>query len=183
MTPDERTAAVRAIHDAPVRVVLMLAGGTAAVADLMSTPGGSRTMFETLAPYSRPALASWLGYVPTNAVTEEVAQHMAIAAAKRVGDFVAELGDRAPSLGDVYGLSVTSALATDPPRRGDDRAWLAVAQPSVGGTAGGPADGDGPTDAPITDSRYVTFSSTERAAQERELADVVLSVLLELAGG
>lgn len=173
MTPDERNAAVAAVHAAPLRVVLMLAGGTAAVADLMSVPGGSRTMFETLAPYSRPALATWLGYVPTNAVTEQVAVQMALAAASRAGGFAAELGTDAPALTDIYGLSVTSALATEPPRRGEDRAWLAVAQPAAQPDANG--------DAQLTESRYITFSSAQRDAQERELADVVLATLLALA--
>ena len=112
---------VRALHATPQQAVIEVAGaGTLALSWLHSVGGSSRTVLEATDRYCRASLASLLGAVPRSAVTGAVAAAMADAALRRARRLAAE---GTP----VIGVACTAALATDRPRRGTDRTFVAVA--------------------------------------------------------
>ena len=112
---------VRALHATPQRAVIEVAGaGTRAVSWLHAVGGSSRTVLEATDRYCHASLASLLGAMPAHAVTGAVAAAMAEAALRRARLLA---GEATP----VIGAACTAALASDRPRRGADRAFVAVA--------------------------------------------------------
>lgn len=112
---------VRALHATPQQAVIEVAGaGTQALAWLHAAGGSSRTVLEATDRYCHASLATLLGAAPTTAVSGAVAAAMAAAAQRRAG-LLAAAGT------PVVGAACTAALATDRPRRGTDRAIVAVA--------------------------------------------------------
>ena len=112
---------VRALHATPQRAVIEVAGaGTLAVSWLHAVGGSSRTVLEATDRYCHASLASLLGATPAHAVTGAVAAAMAEAALRRACLLA---GEETP----VIGAACTAALASDRPRRGADRAFVAVA--------------------------------------------------------
>lgn len=111
---------VRQIHDAPLRVTLILAGGgSRAMPWLLATPGASRTILEVRIPYAPEALRDVLARSVGHAVSEETARNLAGTAFHRAAQLAgSHLG--------VAGVACTAALATDRMRRGADRAWVCV---------------------------------------------------------
>ena len=77
---------IERIHAAPQQAVLVVTGGGAsAISELLSVPGGSRTLLEAIVPYSEAALADWLGRSPEHSCVEETALAMAAVAYRRTG--------------------------------------------------------------------------------------------------
>ena len=110
---------VRQIHSAPRQIVLVLNGGSRAVAELLEVPGGSKILLEARVPYSEGALTAWLGSRPEQYCSSRTARAMAVVAfGHAIGYGAAE--DRAA------GVSCTAGLATDRPKRGPHRAHFAV---------------------------------------------------------
>ena len=168
MDVEERRLAVEAIHDAPLHLVLAVAGGgVLAISDLLTVPGGSRTVLEALVPYSQQSLYELMGSRIEPHVSPEAALAMARGCLNRAKDLEEESdGDLAPGIASAIavmeesapmfgwetlaGVACTAALATDPPRRGHDRAHLAVV-----------------TDNATLIAREITLSATDRAGQDR----------------
>jgi nicotinic acid mononucleotide adenylyltransferase len=114
---------VRAIHDHPVRTVLVAAGaGSQALADLLAVGGASRTLVEGVIPYSQAAFDDFLGQPVEQYVSEATAGLLAGRAYTR-GRWLE--GGTTP----VMGLACTAAIASDRPKRGDHRAHIAAWRP------------------------------------------------------
>ena len=110
---------IEALHLARYRYVLALTGGgSGAVALLLTVPGGSRTVLESVIPYSEQALAEYLGYQPD----QFCAMETAVALAERARTQAERLVPGA----EVAGIGCTASLATDRPKRGDHRFHAAV---------------------------------------------------------
>ena len=113
-------AQVRRIHDSPTMAVVAVAGGGArALGWLLEEPGASRTILEALAPYSPETLSGFLGYEPVHVVTPDTAKDMARSAYERALLF--RHGDL-----PVAGIACTAAIATDRPKRGGHRCYVAA---------------------------------------------------------
>lgn len=93
-------------------------GGSGAIGELLRIPGGSRLLVEAQVPYDEQALASYLGFAPSQAANTETAIALAQAARERSARMV-------PAGGDLVGLGATAALVSDRPRRGTHRFHLA----------------------------------------------------------
>ena len=114
------TDLVRALHATPQQAVIEVAGaGTLALSWLHAVGGSSRTVLEATDRYCHASLAELLGAMPTGAVSGAVAAAMADAALRRARRLAA------PGT-PVVGAGCTAALASDRPRRGADRAYVAV---------------------------------------------------------
>lgn len=124
--------AVRRIHDLPMALCgLITGGGVSLVRDLLTVPGGSRTVLELSVPYATAAVDEAIGNRPDRYCAAQTARAMAAAAwirARAVHDGADGDDERMP-----VGLGVTASLASDRPKRGDHRAHLAVV--SLGGTS------------------------------------------------
>ena len=142
-------AQVEAIHGGGARLALCVTGGGArAVSWLVGVAGASRSVLEVQIPYSASALEEYLGERVESAVAPEVAVKMARAARVRA--------ERLAGRGEaVAGVGCTAGIATDRPKRGGHRCYVAacsagrsdhvraafregVAGPGRGGRAGQP---------------------------------------------
>ena len=75
---------IRRIHARPTMAVIAAAGaGSAAISWLLGVPGASRTVLEIGVPYAAPALTEFVGYEPSQFVSEETATAMAHSAYRR----------------------------------------------------------------------------------------------------
>ena len=151
---------MRAVHGSDLQVVLAVTGGgVAVVGDLLGMPGASRTVLEVLVPYAEASLADLVGSRPEQATSDSTARLMAEACLVRARDLAA------PDT-EVAGVACTAALATDRPKRGDHRAYVAVAY------RGGLVE------------RFVGLDKGEldRAGEDRVVSDVILDLIAEVAG-
>ncbi|WP_419842893.1 hypothetical protein [Candidatus Poriferisodalis sp.] len=165
MNADDRLAIIRAIHDSPLRIVLAVTGGgMLALSDLLTTPGGSRTVLEATVPYSVASLYELMGAELEPHVSDAAALAMAEGCLSRAQHLLAASATGRQQL-PLAGVACTAALATDPPRRGTDRAHIAA------------VCGDGARIA-----RQVTFNTNDdRVGQDRRTSDALLGLLAEAA--
>lgn len=120
---DPTEGLIKRIHDSPWRLVLVATGGgTQAVADLLRVPGASRTLLEAVIPYSMAALQRFLKKLPHQACCEATARALAVAAFLRACELVPERGQET----QLAGVACTASLATDRPKKGPHRLYLAV---------------------------------------------------------
>lgn len=131
MTDDWRNL-ISQIHAAGVQTVIVVTGGGAtAIAELLTVPGGSRTVLEAVVPYSAPALSAWLRRTPEKFCAEETALAMAAVARDR-GCQLADVelagtaSDAILDKSEVVGVSCTASLASNRPKKGDHRCFVAV---------------------------------------------------------
>jgi nicotinamide mononucleotide (NMN) deamidase PncC len=110
---------VRQIHAATGQVVLVLNGGSRALAELLEIPGGSKILLEAAVPYSEGSLSAWLGSRPEQFCSSRTARAMAVVAFGRAIRYGAAEQQAA-------GVSCTAGLATDRPKRGPHRAHVAL---------------------------------------------------------
>ena len=113
---------IESIHRSPGRLVITAAGGgTGAIAALARAPGASRTLLHGVIPYSKASMTDFLGREPESICSSEAAADIA----RRAREF----GEvRFPELTlNLIGVGVTAALATDRPRTGPNRCFVAVA--------------------------------------------------------
>jgi nicotinamide mononucleotide (NMN) deamidase PncC len=94
-------------------VVAISGGGSEAVSQLLQVPGASRTLLESIVPYSAAALASFLGSAPDQACSESTARAMAMASYLRARQLNPNTDTES-----LAGISCTAALATDRQRKG-----------------------------------------------------------------
>jgi hypothetical protein len=99
-------------------------GGMATVPRLLAVPGASRVIVEASVPYSEQSLAEYLGQVPEQFCSEETALAMAAVARRRAARHAPDQPDGFP-----VGVGVTAALASNRPKRGPHRAFVAVDSP------------------------------------------------------
>ena len=108
------------IHASPQQAVVAVAGGgSLAAAWLLSVPGASRTLLESVVPYSRLSMMGLVGQEPEQYVSAETARDMAKACYQRA---LRLREGNAP----VLGLACTATLATDRVKRGDHRCSIAI---------------------------------------------------------
>ena len=111
------------IHDTPHKAVLAVSGaGTQAVAWVMGVAGASRTVLEVVVPYGRLSMSGFLGFEPAQSAAAETARQMARAAYRKARAQLRDDSDNSPPLG----LACAAAIATDRPRRGEHRAFVAT---------------------------------------------------------
>lgn len=145
---------IEAIHAAPYKCVLALTGGGAqAAALLLNVPGGSRTILETVVPYSDRALTDWLGRRPASFCSSETSHAMALRAYARARWLAP--GEQ------VLGLGCTASLATDRPKKGEHR--FHVSTHVARGTLG--------------HSLILTKGARDREAEEGVVDAVILNAL------
>jgi len=151
---------VQRIHDAPGRIVLVVAGGgSQAIGQLVEVPGASRTLLEAIVPYSEPAMIGWLGGRPEKFCSSQTARAMAMAAFHRARGY----DSRRPS---IAGVACTAGLATDRPKRGPHRAHVAVQTASR----------------TLTRSLKLEKDRRSRAEEERLVCRLILNVVAEACG-
>ncbi|HET7883986.1 MAG TPA: hypothetical protein VFL55_24075 [Acetobacteraceae bacterium] len=112
---------ISALHMSGRKAALAITGGgSGAIAELLRVPGGSRLLVEAQVPYDETALATFLGFAPTQASSADTAIAMARAALARAAALL-------PAGTDLVGLGATAALVSDRPRRGEHRFHIAFA--------------------------------------------------------
>jgi nicotinic acid mononucleotide adenylyltransferase/nicotinamide mononucleotide (NMN) deamidase PncC len=111
---------IAAMHASGRQVVLAITGGgSAAIAELLRVPGGSRLLLEAVVPYDARALTAFLGFEPAQASSVETAVAMARRSRERAAMFARTT--------HLVGLGATAGLVTDRPRQGEHRCHIAVA--------------------------------------------------------
>ncbi|MCL4869414.1 MAG: hypothetical protein KJ063_10620 [Anaerolineae bacterium] len=151
---------IKTIHDHPARLVLVTAGaGTQALSWLLGVPGASRTVIEALVPYDAAASNEFLGQIPKQYVSSEVARLMAGRAFTRAR-WLGQPDER------VIGLSCTATIITDRPKRGQHRAHIATWQ----------------TEGVRVHNLILDKGSRDRAGEEDVVSRVILNALAEALG-
>lgn len=152
MTHDEL---IRAIHGSGYQLVLATTGGGAsAIGDLFRVPGGSASVLEAVVPYSWNSLVDWLGGQPDNACSSRTARAMAMAAFQRAR----ALAESNTPISKLLGIGCTASLASDRPKRGTHRFYIAFQGHSFTGCFGW----------------ELTKGERTRAEEERVVCDLLL---------
>jgi Cytidylyltransferase-like len=104
-------------------------GGSGAIGEVLRVPGGSRLLIEAQVPYDEVALATFLGFAPTQACSSQTAIAMAESARARAAALVPSSTKGGADLvgPNLIGLGATAALVSDRPRRGEHRFHIAFA--------------------------------------------------------
>lgn len=157
LTDFDRTPFVSALHTCGRKVVIAVTGGgSLAISDLLTVPGASEFLLEARVPYAPTALTEWLGREPEQCCRRETALAMAVVAWQRASKF-----STTPAA--AVGVGCTAALASNRPKRGEHRAWIATHT--------------------ANSTRLVGLSLAkglrERSNEERLVADVLLRLLGE----
>ena len=156
----EIQATVQQVHDSPYSGVLAATGaGTKALAWLFGVAGASRTVLEASIPYSAPSMESFIGRLPSQAVSKETALDMAEAA------YIRAVGMKQEN-GPLFGLGCTATIATDRTKRGEHRCWVAARNASGFSTYG------------LT----LTKGARDRDAEEEVVSHLVLHALAAVCG-
>lgn len=116
---------IEQIHRSNLKLSLVLAGGGGRlIGDLTSVPGASRTLLDAQVPYSQQSLAELLGYTPQSFC------HPAVATGLAVRSFHHALRRHEPQFEslsqELVSLACTASLATDRPRKGLHRFFVAT---------------------------------------------------------
>lgn len=153
----DRQSLVSALHACGRQAVIAVTGGgSLAISDLLSVPGASALLLEARVPYAPLALADWLGREPEQFCSRETALAMAVVAWQRAGK-LSSVSER------VVGVGCSAALASNRPKRGEHRAWIATHSSRATRLFG----------------LSLAKGLRERAVEERLVADVLLRLLSE----
>ena len=77
----QRVECVHALHQSPMQIVAALSGGgTLMLGDLLTEPGGSRTLIEAAVPYSHESISNYIGRMPEQFCCPRVARTLAMTA-------------------------------------------------------------------------------------------------------
>jgi nicotinamide mononucleotide (NMN) deamidase PncC len=151
---------IRAFHASGKQAVLAITGGgSAAISRLLAVPGGSRSVLEAVVPYANASLAQWLGREPDAYCSSETALMMAAVAWQRAARLAGETQN-------VIGIACTAALASDQPKRGAHRCWIATQSEH---------------ETQLT-HLALTKGARSRAEEEAVAADLILAAAFEAAG-
>ena len=149
----------RALHASSARLVIAVTGGgSLAISDLLTTPGASRTLLEAVVPYSAAALADWLGAAPEQCASEATARAMAAAGMRRARQLD-------PAAAQPVGIGCTASLASDRPKRGAHRAFVAFQT----------------VDRTVAASLELVKDRRSRAEEERLVANLILCATADAA--
>jgi nicotinamide mononucleotide (NMN) deamidase PncC len=111
------------IHNSGRQFVLAITGGgTRAISDLLTVPGGSRTVLLAVVPYSEAAFLSLFRMKPENFCSARTARMMAMAAFQKARDLVGS----GQEPGNLLGIGCTASLASDRPKRGAHRLYVGI---------------------------------------------------------
>jgi hypothetical protein len=151
---------IRRIHDAPLRIVLVVTGGgSGAIGELLKVPGASRTLLEAVVPYTSRAVDRLLGGPPEHYCSADTGRAFAAAAYHRALDL--REGDEA-----VAGVGCTASLASDRPKRGDHRCHVAAQDRS----------------STTTYSLTLAKGARDRAGEEDVVARLILHAIARACG-
>ena len=121
-----------ALHASPFAgVFFVTGGGVTLLADLLTEAGASSTVLEASVPYAYAALTERLGGEPDQACSADTARALAMAAWARAGYLSSRETEARGASSNInpatlFGFGCTAALATNRPKRGKHRAYLAV---------------------------------------------------------
>ena len=150
---------VRALHESPQRGVFAVSGGgSLLLSDLLCVPGASGTVVYGAVPYSRAALAAFIGAEPDAACSPTTARDLAMRAFLQASSL--DPGT------ERFGFAITASLATNRTKAGEHRVHLAMQTASVTRTW----------------SLYLAKGARDRATEERLVADVAVHVLAASCG-
>jgi len=77
----QRIEYIQALHHSPTQIVAALSGGgTLLLSDLLTVPGGSRTLIEATVPYSYESISNYVGRVPEQFCCSRTARSLAMTA-------------------------------------------------------------------------------------------------------
>ena len=111
---------IRKIHATPTSAVIYCAGaGANSISWLLGVAGASRTILESLVPYSNNSLIELLGYEPTEFLSKDVSVDMSRVAYDR-GVYLREGND------SIVGVGCTAAISTDRLRHGENGCFISV---------------------------------------------------------
>lgn len=153
-------ALISQIHAADARCGMAITGGgSRLIGELLSVPGGSRSVIEACVPYSAEALTAYLGARPEQFCSTRTARAMAMTACQRARRLE-------PEANGVVGLGVTASLASDRPKRGSHRVHVALQTAARS----------------VTHSLEMAKGTRDRLGEESLAARVALNLLAEGCG-
>lgn len=153
---------IRRIHNSGKEFVLAFTGGgSGAITSLLKVPGGSKSVLEASVPYSQAALIDLLGSKPEQFCSDRTARAMAMACWLRARKL-----DQSPNPLHLVGLGCTASLASDRPKKGAHRAFLAIQTALRTATA----------------SIELTRDVRTRAEEEDLVAALAVNLIAEAAG-
>ena len=157
---------IRAIHAAPLQLVLAVTGGgSRAISALLEVPGASGTVLEAVVPYSAAALSDWLGARPEHFCDDRTARAMAMAAYQRAIRFANSSEPKSPAP-PLAGIACTASLASDLPKRGAHRLHAALQTEAL----------------TVVESLELTKGARSRLEEEQLAAAIVLNLIAEACG-
>jgi len=165
----EPSTLVQQIHDAGHPLVLgVTGGGSLALSRLLTVPGASRSVLEATVPYSSAALCAWLQSTPEQFCVATTARQMAMAALARAIEYARGARSQEPgvALERLIGVGCTASLASDRPKRGAHRVYVAWQS----------------TAATVTFALELEKGARTRAEEEILAADLVLNAIADAAG-
>lgn len=118
---DMDTLACRVVSHGPPMAMVVAGAASSAIGAILRQAGASRVVLEAQIPYSRESLGQYLGHLPESLCSVETARLLAWRAWNHAWQ-IAPPDQKSVCLG----VACTAALATQPPRRGSDRAHLAI---------------------------------------------------------
>ena len=155
---------IRKIHDSGTRIALAVTGGgSAAISDLFSVPGASKSIYEAVVPYAPEALARYLRSTPERNCDALTARRMAMTARERVCSACPEISSA--DRNKIIGVGATSALVSDRPKRGEHRIHLAAVSASGA----------------LSIALTLEKGGRDRSGEERLAADLILLALERFA--
>ncbi len=120
-----REGQIEKLHHSPVMAYVACTGAGAGLQDLLAgVPGSSGTILECVLPYSKTALATFLGEEPEKFASAETAYRMATRAWRKGLEYAAKQGGLADK--NIVGLGLTAAIATNRALKGDHRVFVAL---------------------------------------------------------
>lgn len=115
---------IEMLHSSKTKVCLAATGAGSGCQNLISqVAGASSTLLECFLPYSREALADFLGFEPEKFASEETSLQMAARAWRRGVEIATRQGKDARN---VVGLGLTAVMATNRPLRGEHRVFISA---------------------------------------------------------
>lgn len=139
--------------------LLVTGGGSAAISDLLSVPGASKSLLEAVVPYSAAALTDWLGAAPEQFCCERTARAMAVIAYRRARALK-------PGQQGLLGVGCTASLVSARAKRGHHRVHVASQT----------------SDTTVAMSVQLERGRRNRSQEEYLAANVVLNMIAELCG-
>jgi hypothetical protein len=100
-------------------VIAVAGAGSQSLNWLLGVGGASRTIIEATVPYSGSSFAEYLGYQPEQSVNTKTALDLAKSAYRRAVHL-------RESANPVIGVACTATIATDRPKRGEHRCFVAA---------------------------------------------------------